>query len=61
MCKGAQQHEEVQLGLLYAILTDPPSAPKVMEKKNVYQIVKLACDTRDRLILNALVSAFGFN
>ncbi|XP_052795999.1 integrator complex subunit 3-like [Mya arenaria] len=28
VCKGAQQHEEVQIGLLYAILTDPANAPK---------------------------------
>ena len=29
-CRGTQQHEEVQLGLLYGILTDPKMAPKVM-------------------------------
>lgn len=28
-CRGTQQHEEVQLGLLYGILTDPKMAPKV--------------------------------
>lgn len=28
-CRGTQQHEEIQLGLLYGILTDPKMAPKV--------------------------------
>lgn len=27
-CRGTQQHEEIQLGLLYGILTDPKMAPK---------------------------------
>ncbi|ELU13363.1 hypothetical protein CAPTEDRAFT_91018, partial [Capitella teleta] len=28
VCKGTPQHDEVQLGLLYSILTDPKAAPK---------------------------------
>ncbi|KAK3595164.1 hypothetical protein CHS0354_002764 [Potamilus streckersoni] len=35
VCKGAPQHEEIQLGLLNSILTDPPSASKSYRDMNL--------------------------
>lgn len=48
VCKGTQQHEEIQLGMLFAILTDPPSA-----QKN-YRDINLVCRDAFNIILTKL-------
>lgn len=50
VCKGAPQHEEVQLGLLYAILIDPATSHA---QKN-YRDIHLVCRDGFTIVLNRL-------
>ena len=38
VCKGMKEHEEITLGLLYSILTNPVSAPKVRREPVTYLV-----------------------